>query len=76
MPPSTKFLPDSIKAFPRIPETDLQSIDIYSRLDIQYCIRTKQLHELLTKMDTIQRQAKDQNLQKLAKTAGFSDIYA
>ena len=27
-------------------------------------------------MDTIQRQSKDQNLRKLAETAGFSDIYA
>ena len=27
-------------------------------------------------MDTIQRQSKDQNLHKLAETAGFSDIYA
>ena len=26
-------------------------------------------------MDTIQRQSIDQNLQKLAETAGFSDIY-
>ena len=27
-------------------------------------------------MDTIQRQSIDQNLRKLAETAGFSDIYA
>ena len=27
-------------------------------------------------MDTIQRQSKDENLRKLAETAGFSDIYA
>ena len=27
-------------------------------------------------MDTIQRKATDQNLRKLAGTAGFSDIYA
>ena len=27
-------------------------------------------------MDTIQRQSVDQNLRKLAETAGFSDIYA
>ena len=26
-------------------------------------------------MDTIQRQSDDQNLRKLAKTAGFADIY-
>ena len=29
-----------------------------------------------TLIDTIQRQSKDQNLRKLAETAGFSDIYA
>ena len=28
------------------------------------------------KMDTIQRKSLDQNLLKLAETAGFSDIYA
>ena len=27
-------------------------------------------------MDTIQRQSIDQNLKKIAETAGFSDIYA
>ena len=27
-------------------------------------------------MDTIQRQSIDQNLRRLAETAGFSDIYA
>ena len=43
---------------------------------MQNHIRTQQIQELLTKMDTIQRQSIDQNLRKLAETAGFSDIYA
>ena len=42
----------------------------------QHHIRTQQFQELLTKMDTIQRQSIDQSLRKLAETAGFSDIYA
>ena len=36
----------------------------------------QQFQELLTKMDTIQRQSIIQNLRKLAETAGISDIYA
>ena len=36
---------------------------------------TQQFQELLTKMDTIQRQSIDQHLRKLAKTTGYSDIY-
>ena len=47
----------------------------YSKSDIQHHIRTKQLQEILTKNATIQRQSIDQNLRKLAETAGFSDIY-
>ena len=54
---------------------DLQSIGIYSRSDIQHHIRTQQFQELLTKMDTIQRQSIDQNLRNITKTAGFSTIY-
>ena len=42
---------------------------------MQSHIRTQQFQELLTQMDTLQRQSKDQNLGKLAETAGFSDIY-
>ena len=75
MPSLKKFSPVSIKAIARNPNIDLQSIGIYSRSDIQHHIRTQQYQELLTKMDTIQRQSIDQNLRKLAKTAGFSDIY-
>ena len=76
MPPLKKFSPESIRAIARNPNIDLQSIGIYSKSDIQHHIRTQQFHELLTKMDTIQRQSKDQNLRKFAETAGFLDIYA
>ena len=71
-----KFSPESIRAISRNRNIDLQSIGIYSKSDIQHHIRTQQIQELLTKMDTIQRQSIDQNLRKLAETAGFSDIYA
>ena len=76
MPQLRKFSPESIGAIARNPNIDLQSLGIYSKLDIQHHILTQQFHELLTKMDTIQRQSIDQNLRKLAETAGFSDIYA
>ena len=75
MPPLKKFSPENIKAIARKPTIDLQSIGIYSRSDIQHHIRTQLFQELLTKMDTIQRQSSDQNLQKLAETAGFSHIH-
>ena len=64
MPPLKKFSPESIRAIARNPNIDLQSIGIYSKSDIQHHIRTQQLQELQTKMDTIQRQSIDQNLQK------------
>ena len=48
---------------------------MYSKSDIQHHIRTQQFQKLLTQMDTIQRQSIDQNLRKLAETAGFADIY-
>ena len=76
MQPLKKFSPESIRAIARNPIIDLQSISLYSRSDIQYHIRTQRFQELTTKMDTIQRQSKDQNLRKLAETAGFSDISA
>ena len=76
MPPLKKFSPESIGAIARNPNVDLQSIGICSKSDIEHHIRTQQFQELLTKMDTIQRQSIDQNLRKLAETAGFSDIYA
>ena len=75
MPPLKKFSLESIRAIARNPNIDLQSIGIYSKSDIQHHIHTKHFQELLTKMDTIQRQSIDQNLRKLAETAGFSDIY-
>ena len=64
-----KFSPESIRAIARNPNIDLQSIGIYSKSDIQHHIRTIQNQELLTQMDTIQRQSIDQNLRKLAETA-------
>ena len=76
MQPPTKFSPESIRAIARNPNIDLQSVGIYSKSDVQHHIRTQQFQELLTKKDTIQRQSVDQNLRKLAETAGFSDIYA
>ena len=76
MQPIKKISPESIRAIARNPNIDSQSIGIYSKSDIQHHIRTQQFQELLTKMDTIQLQSIDQNLRKLAETAGFSDIYA
>ena len=73
---SKKFSPESIRAIGRNPNIDLESIGIYYKLDIQHHIRTQQFQELLTKLDTIQRQSIDQNLRKIAETAGFSDTYA
>ena len=75
MQPLKKFSPESIRAIARNPNIDLQSIGRYSISDIQHHIRTLQFQELLTQMDTIQRQSIDQNLRKLAETAGFSDLY-
>ena len=70
MQPLKKISPESIRALARNLNIDLQSIGSYSKSDIQHFV------ELLTKTDTIQRQSIDQNLRKLAKTAGVSDIYA
>ena len=76
MPPLVKFSPESNRAIARNPNIDLQSIGIYFKSDIQHHIRTQQFQELLTQMDTIQRQSIDQNLRKFSETAGFSDFYA
>ena len=76
MQPLKNFSPESIQANARNPNIDLQSLGIYSKSDIHYHIIIQQFQELLTQMDTIQRQSIDQNLRKLAETAGFSDIYA
>ena len=76
MQPLKKFSPESIRAIACNPNIDLQWIGIYSKSDIEHHIRTQQFQELLTKMDTIQRQSIDQNLRKLAETVRFSDIYA
>ena len=75
MQPLKKFSPESIRAIARSPNIDLQSIRIYSKSDIQHHIRTQQFQELLTQMDTIQRQSIDQNLRNFAETARFLDIY-
>ena len=53
---------ESIRAIARNPNVDLKSIGIYSKSDIQHHIITQQFQELLTQMDTIQRQSIDQNL--------------
>ena len=66
---------ESLSALARNPNINLQSIGIYSKSDIQHHIRTQQFHELLTQMDTIQGQSIDQNLRKLAETAGFADMH-
>ena len=76
MQPLKKISPESIRAIARSPNINLQSIGIYSKSAIQNHIRRQQFQELLTKKDIIQRQSIDQNLQKLAETASFSDIYA
>ena len=75
MQPLKTFSAESITAIARNPNIDLQSIGIYSKSDIQHHIRTQHFQELLTQMDNIQRQSIDQNLRKLAETAGFSDNY-
>ena len=41
----------------------------------EHHIRIKQFQELLTKMDSIQRQSIDQFVRKSAETAEFSNIY-
>ena len=59
MQPLKKFSSESIRANARNPNIELQSIRIYSKSDIQHHIRTQQFQELLTQMDTIQRQSID-----------------
>ena len=75
MQPLKKFSPESIRAIARNPNINLQSIRIYSKSDMQHHNRTQQFQELLTQMDTIQRQSIDQSLRNFAETAGFADIY-
>ena len=70
-----KKSPKSIRATARNPNIDLQPMGIFSKSDIQHHINMQQFQELLTKMDTMQRQSVDHNLRKLSVTAGFSDIY-
>ena len=61
MQPLKKFSPEVFARNPN-PNIDLQSISIYSKSDIQHHIRIQQFQELLTKLDTIQRQSIDHNL--------------
>ena len=76
MPTLQKFSPESIRAKARNPNIYLQSIGICSRSDIQHHIRLQQFQEILSKMETIQRQSIDQNLCNFAETTGFSVVYA
>ena len=57
------------------PKIDLRSIKIYSKSDIHNHIRFEQFRKIRTNVDTNQRQSADQIFRKLAKTAGYSDIY-
>ena len=75
MKPLEKFSHENIRAIARNTKIVLQSIGIYSKSDLQHQTRTQHLQELLTQMDTIQRQSIDKIFWKLAETAGFSDIY-
>ena len=75
MPPLKKISPECIRAIVHSSNIDLQSIGIYSRSVIHHHIRTQQLQELLTKVDTIQRQSIDKTYENSLKTAGFSDRY-
>ena len=76
MQPLKKFSSESVRAIARNLNINLQSVDIYSKSELQHHIRTQHFQELLTKIDIIQRESIDQNLRKLAESAGFSDIYA
>ena len=73
MQPLKKCSLKSIRAIVSNPNIGLRSIGIYSKSDIQHNIRTHQFQDLLTKVDTIQRQPIDQNLRKIAETANFSE---
>ena len=74
-PSFKKISPETIRAKARNPIKNSQSIVTFSRSDIQHHIRTQELQEVLTKMDTIPRHSIDQNLRKLTETAGFSVIF-
>ena len=51
MQPLKTFSPESIRAFARNPNIDLQSIGKHSKSAIQHHMRTQQFQELLTKME-------------------------
>ena len=75
MSPLKKFSPESIRAIARNPNSDLQSIVIYSKSDKYHHIGNQQFQELLPKMDTIESRPTEQKLRKLAETEGFSNFY-
>ena len=59
MLPLKKFSPESMRAIARNPHIDFQSTNIHSKSDLQLHIPTQQFQELLTYLDTIQRQSID-----------------
>ena len=73
MPSLKKISLESIRAIARNPNFDLQLVGNIFRSEIHNHIRTQQFQELLTQMDSIQRQAINQNLRQLAES--FSGFY-
>ena len=70
-----KFSPEKIRAIARNPNIDLQLVGIYSKSDIQHHIRTQQFRELLTQLDTIQRQSIDQILKTCRNRRLFRHLH-
>ena len=68
-----KFSPESIRAFARNPNLDLQSNKYTLNLTLNTTFEHNNFKNFLQKMDKIQRQSIDQNLRKLAETVGFLD---
>ena len=67
-----KFSPESIRAIARKPKYRLTiNRNLFKNQIFNITLETQQFQELLTQMDTIQRQSIDQNLRKLAETAGL-----
>ena len=74
MQPLRKFFSETTRTLARNINIGSQSKGNHSKSDFQHHKRTQQFQQLLTKMDTIQEQSIDENLRKLAETAGFSNI--
>ena len=68
MPSLKKNSLGCIRAIARNPNIDLQLVGNIFRSDIHNHIQTQQIQELLTQMDSIQRQSIDQNLRQLAES--------